>query len=78
MNVARIAADRPVHFEAGGEAVVNLPLAFSPKKLGLAAFRMLTGKGASYGIKGMLKAHSPFGPMDLGVDDAGKTVFRKP
>lgn len=56
---------------------MDVSISLSPKKLGLAAFRMLTGKGAGYERTGDMNVKTPFGPMNLPVKRIGKTVFRR-
>jgi LEA14-like dessication related protein len=78
VKVADAAVARSAAFEAdGGKATIEIPLAFSPKQLGLAVFGMLTGRQAGYRLRGALDLQTPFGPMSLPVDRAGKTIFRK-
>jgi len=77
-EVAKAAIDKPLAFEAnGGAGVVEIPISFSPRKLGLAVLGMLTGEGASYKLTGDVAVQTPFGPMSLPVEGVGKTVFRK-
>lgn len=65
-----------VSFSAGGEGVLEIPIALAPKDLGLAAFRMLTGDGAGYELGGLMNVDTPFGPLDLPFQSAGRTSFR--
>jgi LEA14-like dessication related protein len=78
VEVANTSIARPLAFAAdGGAGVVEIPLSLSPRKLGLAVFRMLAGKGSGYTFTGDMNVKTPFGPMDLPVEKIGKTVFRK-
>jgi LEA14-like dessication related protein len=77
-EVAVSSVARPAAFAAdGGAAEIDIPITLSPRNLGLAFFRMLTGEGASYGLRGNLEVTTPFGPANLAFDQGGSTVFRK-
>jgi LEA14-like dessication related protein len=78
VEVANSTLAKAVPFAAGGGAsTVEIPISFSPKKIGLAFFSILTGKGSGYGLKGAMDVTTPFGAMSLPLDQVGKTVFRK-
>lgn len=78
VEVADTSIARPVHFDAdGGSATVELPLSLSPKQLGMAAWQVLTGKGAGYDLKGTMDVTTPYGPMALPIKRIGETVFKK-
>jgi len=61
----------------GGAGEVEIPISFSPSKLGMAVFRMLSGSGSGYRLRGAQTVTTPFGPMSLGFDEVGNTVFRR-
>lgn len=74
--VAQSAIDHAVECAAdGGEATVAIPITFSPTRLGMAIFRIISGSGSGYRLQGALKVTTPFGPMMLPVDVSGETVF---
>ena len=78
VEVARSSLSSPVFFQRGGGAgTVEIPISLSPKRLGLAAFRMLTGKGAGYSFQGDMDAKTYFGPISLPIKGIGKTIFRR-
>jgi LEA14-like dessication related protein len=78
VKVANSTIAEPLAFAAnGGAGEVKIPISFSPKDLGLAVFSMLTGKGSGYKLAGDMTVKTPFGPMSLGIDKAGNTVFKK-
>ena len=78
VEVANASVAKPLAFAAnGGAGAIEIPISLSPRKLGLAAFRMLTGKGASYKLAGDMNVATPFGPMKLPVRKTGKTSFTK-
>jgi len=78
IDVATSSMVKGVAFGAdGGAGTIEIPIAFSPRKLGLAAFGMLTGSGSGYKLHGDLIAKTPFGPMSLPIDGAGNAVFKR-
>lgn len=78
VEVARSSLAAPVFFKGGGgEGMLEIPISVSPKNLGLAAFRMLTGKGAGYRFHGAMDANTDFGPMALPIEGIGKTIFKR-
>ena len=77
-EVANAAIARPLAFDAnGGSGVMEIPISFSPRKLGLAVLGMLTGDGSGYKLTGDMDVQTPFGPMKLPFDKIGKTVFKR-
>lgn len=75
-RVANSSISRAVSFAAeGGTGTLSIPLELNPRELGLAAFRMLSGRGADYRLGGAMKLGTPFGPMTLPLDKRGQTVF---
>ena len=77
-EVATSSLAKAARFDAaGGAGDLAIPVAFSPKKLGLAALGLLTGKGAGYELKGTMDLGTPYGPMSLPVEKMGRTVFGK-
>jgi LEA14-like dessication related protein len=78
MPVAKSSLDKPVSFGAdGGTGAIDIGISFSPKELGLSAFRILTGKGSGYDFSGTLDAKTRFGPISLPLKGIGETVFRR-
>ncbi|MCP5524399.1 MAG: LEA type 2 family protein [Verrucomicrobiales bacterium] len=63
---------------SGGTGSVRIPLSFSPTRLGLAVFRMLTGSQVNYDFSGNLAVSTPFGPMTLPVGKTGQTASHGP
>jgi hypothetical protein len=66
---------KAARFEKGGSGTLEIPISLKPSNLGLAAFNMLTGKGASYSLGGTMGVATPFGPLDLPFKREGKTTF---
>jgi LEA14-like dessication related protein len=64
-------------FTPGGEQLLEVPLSFSPKRLGVAGFQMLGGRGAGYRIAGTMSAATPYGPIEMPYEKKGETVFRR-
>jgi LEA14-like dessication related protein len=75
--VAKGSADSTASFPAGGRGSVPVEISFSPKNLGLAAFQILSGKGARYALAGTMQVGTPFGALALPFDRSGETVFRR-
>lgn len=64
-------------FPKGGAGTLEIPISIKPSNLGLAAFNMLTGKGAGYAINGNMDVTTPFGPMTLPFEKKGSTTFNR-
>lgn len=78
VQVAESSIARPATFDAaGGTGTVEIPISLSPRKLGLAAFGMLSGTGSGYKLTGAVDLETPFGPMKLPIEGAGSTIFRR-
>lgn len=76
-EVARSALDRSASFEPGGTTSLEIPLSFSPSKLGLAVFNVLSGQAADYSLTGNMTADTPFGALDLPISSQGKAPLRR-
>ena len=63
--------------EKGGEGDLEIPVSFSPKKLGLAVFQMLMGAEAGYSLDGTMDMQTPYGPIPMPFTSVGKMPFRK-
>lgn len=66
---------KPASFGADESALIAVPISFKPKDLGFAVFKLLTGDGAGYALKGDMQVDTPFGPLTLPFDAAGQTTF---
>jgi len=66
---------QPASFAAGGAHRLEIPITIVPRDLGMAAFRMLTGKGAGYQLGGAMNVDTPYGPISLPVQATGTTLF---
>ncbi len=66
---------KAARFEAGGECVVEIPVSFAPKELGLAAFGLLRGDGSEYKISGVMKVDTAFGVIAMPYEKTGETKF---
>ena len=71
-TVGDLEATAGPQIEAGGAGVLELPLALNPLNLGSAAFDMLRGNEANYGLKGELAVGTPFGVLRLPLDTSGQ------
>jgi LEA14-like dessication related protein len=73
VEVGRAGVTSATSLEAGKSRTLRLPIGFSPKSLGAAAFGLLTGSDASYRLTGGLRGKTPFGPIEFPLDAGGKT-----
>ncbi len=76
-EVARSTLAQGAAFEPGGTTSLEIPLSFSPSKLGLALFNVLSGNGADYALSGNMTADTPFGPIDLPIASAGRAPLSR-
>ncbi len=78
VDVADASIAQAVPFDAAtGAATVEIPIAFSPRKAGLAVLDLILGKGAAYRLKGTMDLTTPYGAMSLPVERAAETLFRR-
>lgn len=77
VKVAETSLASGASFAPGAKRTLDLPLALKPSDLGAAAFRMLTGSGASYAFDGRLAAKTAFGELAFPVAKTGSTTFTK-
>lgn len=75
------AGTRRAHSLAPGQSViVEIPISFSPRALGVSItgiFDMLRGSEADYGIVGELDIGTRFGPLSLPFTQGGETVIQR-
>lgn len=64
-------------FTAGGSNTIKIPMSIKPINLGLSLFNTITGKSASYQLKGKLDTKTPFGQLNIPFNQSGKTEFFK-
>ncbi len=62
---------------AGGSDTIRIPVRLTPANLGMGAFNVLTGRGASYDLKGSFRVATPFAPMTFPVSATGNTIFQR-
>ncbi|HRP62552.1 MAG TPA: LEA type 2 family protein [Phycisphaerales bacterium] len=75
-QIVSTSLNRSASFVAGGTGDIAIPISFSPRNLGLAAFNIFTGKGSSYDLVGDLNVSTPFGPITLPFQRQGDTTFK--
>ena len=75
-NIGRCGTTDEVDCAPNSPQMVDIGIGISPSDLGLAAFRMLRGKGAGYKINGAMKMGTEFGPLDVPLEKIGKTLFK--
>lgn len=66
---------QPVSLPARGGGVIDLPLRFSPRELGLALFQTLMSGEASYRLHGGIDVRTPFGSLDMPYDRSGAAAL---
>jgi LEA14-like dessication related protein len=76
VSVVKGSLQQAAAFAGGGESSLPVRASFSPRSLGVAAFGMLTGKGASYKLEGTMTCKTPFGALDFPYERSGQTEFR--
>lgn len=78
VDVAKSSLAKAVAFEAnGGAGTVEIPIAFSPKSLGLGVLRMLGGNGSAYDLSGTMAVKTPYGKMSLPLEAIGRAGFKR-
>ncbi len=76
-QIAHTSIDTALDFPAGQSKDLEIPLSLSPRSLGLAAWRLLSGSEAGYRLQGSLKLTTEFGPIDMPVDERGRMTLRQ-
>ncbi len=61
----------------GGQGQLEIPFGVSPTNLGMGAFNVLTGRGATYSLTGAVEVDTPFAPMRIPVSATGNTLFQR-
>ncbi len=75
--VAQETLSQGLRLEAGGGGgTVELPVAFSPRRLGGALLGLIRGTPAEFGLDARLGLESPFGPLELPLSLSGRTALR--
>jgi LEA14-like dessication related protein len=78
LRVGQAGVAQTQSFGSGESHGLRIPLTFSPRGVGLAALRMLTGSSSStYSLAGALKGQTPFGPIELPFEKSGSTSFSR-
>lgn len=75
-DVGRCGTTKEVVCRPNAPQAVEIGLGVSPRDLGLAAFRMLSGDGAGYRLTGGMKVGTPYGPLNIPLEKAGRTLFK--
>lgn len=64
-------------FKPGQSRTLEIPISFSPAKLGTSALGMLKGSGASFELSGDMELGTKYGNLSLPYNQSGKTVFKR-
>lgn len=75
--VAQAGLSQEISLNPSQSQGIVIPISVAPAKLGLAFFKMISGDGAGYKVAGTLEMNSPFGPMNLPYQKAGRTPFSR-
>jgi hypothetical protein len=75
--VAGTGLDTATAIGAGEEGALSVPISFSPSGLGGAVLNLLRGDGSGYEMAGTLDVDTPFGPVSLPFEHAGRTAFQR-
>ncbi len=71
-EIAKSVVDKPLALAADdGEGTIEIPVSFSPEKIGISVLRMLGSGRADYRLKGDLTVDTPFGIMSLPLQTGG-------
>lgn len=62
---------------SGQTRTLEIPISFSPVKLGASAFSMLRGSGADFELKGNLDLGTAYGNLTLPYQKTGQTIFKR-
>ncbi|MEE9393200.1 MAG: LEA type 2 family protein [Planctomycetota bacterium] len=76
-QVARSAINSGTSLEQGVNKPLEIGFNLSPASLGLAAFNMLRGSDANYGLSGIMDLDTPFGKLAMPYNSAGKTPLTR-
>jgi len=76
-DVARTSLARAVSLAPGQSATLEVPVAFSPRKLGGGLLNLLRGDQIAYQVAGAVEAKSRFGPVALPYSRIGNTSIVK-
>jgi LEA14-like dessication related protein len=67
----------PLSVPAGQAAMVEIPLSFSPRNVGLGIVNLLKGDQIAYQVSGSIDANSRFGPLSLPFSHIGNTAITR-
>jgi LEA14-like dessication related protein len=76
-DVARTSLARATSIAPGQSANLEVPLAFSPRKLGGGLYNLLRNNQIAYQVAGTVEANSAFGPIALPYSRVGNTRIVK-
>ncbi len=78
MDVASAGVNQQMELAGnGGSGVLEIPISFSARNLGLAAIKMLTGSDTLYELEGIIDTSTPFGPMTFPLDSKGHVPLKQ-
>jgi len=69
--------NQPVSLAPGRSAVVEAPLSFSPRAVGIGLFNLLKGNQIAYEVSGAIEANSRFGALSLPFRHIGNSAITR-
>lgn len=75
--IASSAISNTGSFAPGQSRTLEIPITFSPAKLGTSAWSMLRGSGSDFQLAGDLQLGTAYGDLNLPYNQSGKTVFNR-
>ena len=75
-DIGQASIDKAVRFGKGDTETIEIPIEFSPRDFGMAAFNMLRSQDISYDINGLMNFASEFGNFDLPFQGIGEALIK--
>jgi len=72
VRLAGARVEKGARFDEGGSGSLRIPISFSPKSLGLAGMKLITGGKFDYRLAGSMAAGTPFGDLEFPFDKKGR------
>jgi LEA14-like dessication related protein len=76
-EVGRTSLVKPLSLQPGQTGTLQVPLAFSPRAIGVSVFNLLRGDQIAYKLSGSMEANTRFGPITLPISRIGNTPVKR-
>ncbi|MDX2174846.1 MAG: LEA type 2 family protein [Candidatus Sumerlaeia bacterium] len=76
VSVADSALTSKTALRKGEPATFEIPIQFSPSKLGMAGIQMITGGDTKFDLSGQMLTETPFGPLNYNFNKSGKQALK--